>query len=106
MAKVTREDWLDAGLQVLAQEGPEALAAERLAARLGVTRGSFYHHFKSRDAYSRALLERWAERHTGDIIDATEHESTRGTKFDRLLENVIRLPHDLATAIRAWAQRD
>src|SRR5213083_2769643 len=64
MAKVTRADWLDAGLDVLASEGPQALVAERLAQRLGVTRGSFYHHFRSRESFLTGLLERWSQRHT------------------------------------------
>jgi len=106
MAKVTRADWLDAGLEMLAAEGPQALVAERLAQRLGVTRGSFYHHFRSRESFQHALLERWAQRHTRDVIDAAEHAGAREPKLDRLLDRVLALPHDLGTAVRAWAQRD
>lgn len=107
MAKVTRAEWLDAGLEVLAAEGPQALVAERLASRLGVTRGSFYHHFRSRELFEHALLERWAQRYTRDVIDATERSTaTRGSKLDRLLANVLALPHEVGTAVRAWAQRD
>lgn len=106
MAKVTRAEWLDAGLEVLAAEGPQALVAERLAQRLGVTRGSFYHHFRSRESFQNALLERWAQRHTRDVIDAAEAGGARAPKLDRLLDGVLALPHELGTAMRAWAQRD
>jgi AcrR family transcriptional regulator len=106
MARVSREDWLDAGLAALAQDGPEALAAERLAAQLGVTRGSFYHHFASRDAFVEALLQRWATQHTQQVIEASQAAGPVGQRLDRLLATVLALPHAVGTAIRAWAARE
>ena len=106
MAKVTRADWLDAGLEVLAAEGPQALVAERLAQRLGVTRGSFYHHFRSRESFLTGLLERWSQRHTQSVIDAAERPGARGAKLDRLLDAVLALPHEVGTAVRAWARSE
>jgi AcrR family transcriptional regulator len=56
-----KEDWLDLGARLLAEEGPGALTIERLTAAAKRTRGSFYHHFEDRDAFVRALMERWRE---------------------------------------------
>jgi AcrR family transcriptional regulator len=61
------QDWVDAALDVLAEEGVAAVAVEPLAARLGATKGSFYHHFPSRDALITAALERWERRDTTDV---------------------------------------
>ena len=38
----TRDDWISAALAALAEGGIEAVKVERLAARLGVSKGSFY----------------------------------------------------------------
>src|SRR5690606_6731554 len=46
-------------LEQIAEQGVAAVAVEPLARRLGVTKGSFYWHFPSRDALLVAALERW-----------------------------------------------
>jgi AcrR family transcriptional regulator len=56
---LTAEDWANAALEALAEGGLDAVAVEPLARRLGVTKGSFYWHFPSRDALLQAALERW-----------------------------------------------
>ena len=50
---VTRREWLDAGLELLADEGAPAVTIERLTGKLGVTKGSYYHHFKGPPATGR-----------------------------------------------------
>ena len=52
-----RQRWLDAGLEALAAEGAAGLKIDRLTRRLGVTKGSFFHHFAGAAAYQTALLE-------------------------------------------------
>lgn len=52
-------DWAQAALDVVATDGVNAVAVEPLARKLGVTKGSFYWHFPSRDALLHAALERW-----------------------------------------------
>ncbi|MBI1867795.1 MAG: TetR/AcrR family transcriptional regulator [Methylocystis sp.] len=59
MSRFKKDDWLALGARLLAQEGPEALTLERLTAAAKRTRGSFYHHFSDRDAFVRAMMERW-----------------------------------------------
>jgi AcrR family transcriptional regulator len=56
---VTRDDWADAALAALAERGLAAVAVEPLARALGVTKGSFYWHFKDRAALIEATLARW-----------------------------------------------
>jgi AcrR family transcriptional regulator len=40
--RLTVQDWIDFALTTLAHEGFEALKADVLARKLGVSRGSFY----------------------------------------------------------------
>ena len=58
-ARLSAEDWALAALDVIAESGLAAVAVEPLAKRLGVTKGSFYWHFPSREALLVAALERW-----------------------------------------------
>ncbi|MCB6176924.1 TetR/AcrR family transcriptional regulator [Rhodobacter sp. Har01] len=54
-----REDWIEAGLAVLCSQGHAALRVEATARRLGVSKGSFYWHFRDRSAWRDALLGYW-----------------------------------------------
>src|SRR5687767_10471799 len=69
-ARLSAEDWAQAALDLVAEQGVAAVAVEPLARRLGVTKGSFYWHFPSRDALLQAALERW---------EAIEQESVFGS---------------------------
>ena len=57
--RLSADDWAEAALDLIAEQGVAAVAVEPLARRLGVTKGSFYWHFPSRDALLQAALERW-----------------------------------------------
>jgi len=68
--RLSAEDWAQAALDLIAEQGVSAVAVEPLARRLGVTKGSFYWHFPSRDALLQAALERW---------ESVEQESVFGS---------------------------
>ena len=59
ISRLTADDWAQAALDLIAEQGVAAVAVEPLARRLRVTKGSFYWHFPSRDALLQAALERW-----------------------------------------------
>lgn len=58
-ARLSANDWAQGALDLIAEQGVSAVAVEPLARRLGVTKGSFYWHFPSRDALLQAALDRW-----------------------------------------------
>jgi AcrR family transcriptional regulator len=66
--RLRRDDWIEAALEAIERGGIAAVSVEPLAARLGVTKGSFYSHFGSRDELIAAALESW-ERGRGDTIE-------------------------------------
>ena len=72
LSMVTRTEWLDAGLELLADEGAPAVTIERLTGKLGVTKGSYYHHFKGAAGYRTALLEYFEAQFTTRLIDTVE----------------------------------
>jgi AcrR family transcriptional regulator len=70
---LTRQDWTQAALDALAEHGVVAgVAVDRLAGTLGVTRGSFYWHFRDRRELIDAALEQWEREHTTELIPAAE----------------------------------
>jgi AcrR family transcriptional regulator len=65
-------DWIQAAMAAIVEGGVAAVAVEPLAARLGTTKGSFYHHFESRDALIVAALEDWERSQTEAVIQRLE----------------------------------
>ncbi|HEY4567991.1 MAG TPA: TetR/AcrR family transcriptional regulator [Kribbella sp.] len=107
---VSRVEWLDAGLELLAAEGAPAVTIERLTGQLGVTKGSYYHHFKSAAGFKTALLEYFETKFTTRLIDAVERtpDVEPAAKLRRLLDLVLSDPDNAALeiAVRAWALQD
>ncbi len=104
--RLSREDWLDFGLTVLRDEGPQALKAEPLCKRLGVSRGSFYWHFDSAGVFMLAVVERWEARATEQVILAVG-QCVGGTaeKLRFLLRKVGELDVRLYEAIHGLEAR-
>lgn len=108
-ASLTRGDWLAAALDCLIESGVDSVKITRLAERLGVTRGSFYWHFKDRAEVLDGLLEVWRRTNTAALINAVAdapgpHEGVLGL-FACWLDTRLYNPK-LDMAIRAWAQGD
>src|SRR5262249_51256302 len=57
----TKADWLRAARLALLHRGPHGVRVEALARSLGVTKGSFYWHFKDRRELMEILLREWEE---------------------------------------------
>lgn len=83
------EDWVEAARAAMAEGGIEAVAVEPLARRLGVTKGSFYWHFKDRRALLEATLERWEKESTEARISASRRISDPKERLIRLGEEVL-----------------
>lgn len=107
--KAGEQDWLMAALTLLGRAGIDAVRIEPLAEKLGVTKGSFYWHFKDRDALHLAVLDAWRARATQNVIDRVEKESASPqARLSRLIAiaNETSWAARLETAVRAWAKTD
>jgi AcrR family transcriptional regulator len=105
MALLTRRKWLEEGLALLEEAGAEALSIESLTNRLGVTKGSFYHHFANYQDFKQGLLEFWEEEGTLRIIHWAEQEASPPDKLARVMQASLHPPR-LDVALRAWALQD
>lgn len=69
---LSRNDWTEAALAALGEQGLSAVAVEPLARRLGATKGSFYWHFSDRNDLIAATLALWEEQDTDQVIAEIE----------------------------------
>ena len=106
--RTPRSTWIDAGLQALAAGGPGAVRVELLAKALDVTRGGFYWHFPSRQAFLDEMLDTWEHRSTEEVLERVEQEGgdarDKVRRAGMLTFSKELLPIDLA--VRDWARRD
>lgn len=78
-----RSKLLDAAMSVIRTKGYSATTVEELCAAAGVTKGAFFHHFKSKDALGVAAVEHWSEM-TGTVFaNAPYHD--HADPLDRVL---------------------
>ncbi|MEP2978940.1 MAG: TetR/AcrR family transcriptional regulator [Lentilitoribacter sp.] len=106
----SEEVWLNAAYEMLRENGIEAVKVMPLAKKLGLTRTSFYWHFTDRDALLEAMIRRWEQKNTGNLINQTKAFAEAITEamlnvFDCWLdENLFDARMDLA--IRNWARNN
>lgn len=64
---------LDAALSVIRSKGYAATSVDDLCATAGVTKGAFFHHFKSKDELAVAAADYWSEMTGGFFAAAPYH---------------------------------
>jgi AcrR family transcriptional regulator len=104
--RTTKQDWLFEGLTLIAEEGVAALTIDAVMQRLGVTKGSFYHHFKNIQDYKEQLLLFFEQQGTLNIIELVQHASSASEKLHQLRELIIAGPSKLEVVMRGWAVQD
>src|SRR5215831_20640718 len=87
--RLAAQDWLDFALATLARAGSDALKADVLARRLGVSRGSFYWHFADLAAFHARVIAQWKQVATEAIIADIEHHRSLDKRLDALLRHAF-----------------
>ena len=107
-ARLTRQDWIEAAFERLVHSGVGDITIERLAAKFGVTRGSFYYHFSDRLDLLQEVLAYWADHHTALVREQIEglqlDPATTLLALMRAIRNSGAADYD--APIRAWALHD
>lgn len=105
-----RSRWLAAGRDALARGGEGAVRVEPLAAALGITKGSFYWHFRDRAALLAAIVGAWEAEQTHAVIERVEASGGTAAARLHLLVDVVLASRTteaaLELALRDWARRD
>ncbi len=99
--RLSAEDWEVAALEMIAEQGVGALAVEALARQLSVTKGSFYWHFRTREALLNAALERWEQFGEREIIGQIEQIPDPRQRLPELFRRVAHelQPHRVYAAL-------
>jgi len=107
----TKADWLRVARLALLHQGRDGVRVEALARSLGVTKGSFYWHFRDRRELMEALLREWEEETTllTDALQKTDPRHALEGVVERLAittrtSELGESPSD--AAIFAWAALD
>ena len=106
-----RTAWIDFAIQVLADEGVEGLRVEVLARKLKVTKGSFYWHFKDRQALFNAVVTAWRDARVQEVEEQVAIPPEEATaQIRRILDQYSTQPNQqrmrTELALRDWARRD
>ena len=78
-----RQRLLEAALSLIREKGYSSTSVDELCAEAGVTKGAFFHHFKSKDALAVAAANHWSEITQAFFETAPYHEHS--DPLDRVL---------------------
>jgi len=103
MSRLSKEDWLQAGLELLADYDQSHINIQHLCDYLDITRGSFYHHFANMATYTRELLNYWQEENTEILLDAAQILKS-GVSAKDIMHNLLPVAHRKAElSLRSWS---
>jgi TetR/AcrR family transcriptional regulator, transcriptional repressor for nem operon len=78
-----RQKLLASALSLIRQKGYSSTSVDELCAEAGVTKGAFFHHFKSKDALAVAAANHWSEI-TGAFFETAPYHR-QGDPLERVL---------------------
>jgi AcrR family transcriptional regulator len=88
---LTREQILDAAVDVLRRYGPAKTTVVDVARALGVSHGSVYRHFASKSALREAVAERWLARVSSPLAEIAADSGPAEERLRRWLDTLIAL---------------
>lgn len=78
-----RQKLLASALSLIREKGYSSTSVDELCAAAGVTKGAFFHHFRSKDALGVAAANHWSEL-TGAFFETAPYHQ-HGDPLDRVL---------------------
>lgn len=110
-SQLGRDEWVSGATDLMAKLGIDGVRVEVLAKTLGVTKGSFYWHFKDRQDLLDAVVTVWKEGRLRDIEKQTT--AAPGKELEQI-HHVIdvysavrnRKGISIELAVRDWARHD
>jgi AcrR family transcriptional regulator len=102
--------WIAVARRTLVEEGIQGVKVDRLAQRLGVTRGGFYKHFADRGALLDCLLQDWEANNIFALeLPPLKTHADALRVLERLADRLIEedgFDPRFDLAVRDWARND
>lgn len=100
---LTRQRLVAVARDLVLRQGFSASGVERICKDAGVTKGAFFHHFKTKDELGEAVLAHWAEYGMDMFVEATARPARRPLdhfhRFIDILIGVVRDPPGPVTCV-------
>lgn len=87
----TREALLEAGMAEFAERGFDAPSLDAICARAGYTRGAFYVHFRDREHFQIAVMERVIGAWLDTIVASADPRYDLERTIDRFVDAFVRI---------------
>jgi len=108
--KTPPETWVNLAKRALVEDGINGVKVDRLAQRLGVTRGGFYKHFTDRGNLLERLLELWEKENIFALpLPTLKTPQQARDAFNQLNDRLIEedgFNPEFDLAVRDWARHD
>lgn len=103
----SQDGWLEAAYESLLESGIDSVRILPLAKRLNLSRTSFYWFFKDREELLSALLSKWRDKNTGNLIKQSQAYAETVVEamlnvFDCWLDKSL-FDSQFEFAVRSWA---
>lgn len=106
--RVSKRQWLDAALDVLASAGVEGVRVAELARTLRISKSGFYWHFAGRNELLEEMKTYWVDEYSqqimSEVLDQEGPLDQRLMKLVSLIRTKQSGKYDLA--FTSWAKRD
>jgi len=106
-SKLTRQDWIAAAEDALRSGGPFAVRVEPIARTLGVSKGSFYWHFKDLRTMVEALWSGWRDQAIARVAQSSDRDALPVKRLMEWVNGEDAREDDMFTsteaALRSWA---
>lgn len=103
VVRYRKQDWFETAARVLVEQGPGRLRVDALCQAAGMTKGSFYHHFRSLEDFTEAFLGYLDRRGAQQPLAELARVETPRARLQALVETVAAEDLALEAAIRRWA---
>ena len=105
---LVREDWVNTARSQLLEKGIQNVTIRKMATKLKVTTGAFYHIFKNLGELHRDLILDWEQKNTEPLLNAMYSDAPDGRKQIMAWDMIILFEQHYSpgydAAIRDWAR--
>jgi AcrR family transcriptional regulator len=85
----TIDELLDSAIKLFIRQGYSAVTLEQIAAGIGMTRGAFYHHFRSKEDILNALIKRERSSFENRLEELFSEKLPPEKHLQKILDHII-----------------